>query len=654
MSVEYTANYGFPYPSGDDSLSLLANRIELLAKEIDATYTILDINLSGTAKLMQQGDPAGGDLAGTYPNPSIDDGAVVTDKIANSAVVTDKINDSAVTTAKINNGAVTSAKLAVVDLPNGTTATTKAQNDNSTNVATTAYVDSYIAGSVPDGAINTAELADGAVTNVKVNASAAIAYSKLNLADSIVNADIAAGAAIAYSKLNLSGSVTEADLAFSTATQAELDAHTGATTTVHGIADTSLLATTSDVSTAQSNAESYADSAVTTHAAVTTSVHGITNSADLVYTSDSRLSDARTPTVHATSHESGGSDELELAPSQITGTAIVDSDSRLTDARTPTTHAATHTSGGSDEIDVAPSQVTYVGASLTDVLTIGVSGPEWAPAGAPSAHATTHESGGVDEVELAANQITGTAITQADSGTVSVAMLASAVQDLLVPVGTINAYAGSTAPSGWLLCYGQGVDTTTYASLFSVIGYTYGGSGATFNIPDLRGRVPAGLDDIGGSDAGRLDLANVLGTTAGAQKHTLTTTELASHTHAGPSHDHTFTTGNQSASHTHSGNTGNISANHSHAMYFTGSANGDVNNVNANFGAWQNGFWRQANMAGPNSNHTHAFTTGNQSASHTHSGTTAASGTDDTGATGGGDAHNNMQPTILTNYIIKH
>ena len=62
--------------------------------------------------------------------------------------------------------------------------------------------------------------------------------------------------------------------------------------------------------------------------------------------------------------------------------------------------------------------------------------------------------------------------------------------------GSITMYAGATAPDGWLICDGSAVSRTTYADLFSVIGTTYGsGDGSTtFNIPNLKGRVPVGLD----------------------------------------------------------------------------------------------------------------------------------------------------------------
>jgi hypothetical protein len=89
-----------------------------------------------------------------------------------------------------------------------------------------------------------------------------------------------------------------------------------------------------------------------------------------VSSSDSRLSDARTPTAHAASHGSGGSDAITVAPSQVTGTAVVTSDSRLSDARTPTAHAASHGSAGSDAITVAQSQVTNLTTDLSGKVAV--------------------------------------------------------------------------------------------------------------------------------------------------------------------------------------------------------------------------------------------------------------------------------------------
>lgn len=149
-----------------------------------------------------------------------------------------------------------------------------------------------------------------------------------------------------------------------------------------------------------------ASSAVSSHAAVTTSVHGITDTSNLVYTDDSRLSDDRTPTAHAASHESGGSDELELAPSQVTGTAVVDSDSRLSDARTPIAHATSHESGGTDELELAPSQIT--GTAVVD------SDSRLTDARTPTAHAASHTSGGTDEITVAQSQVTNLTSDLAD------------------------------------------------------------------------------------------------------------------------------------------------------------------------------------------------------------------------------------------------
>lgn len=68
--------------------------------------------------------------------------------------------------------------------------------------------------------------------------------------------------------------------------------------------------------------------------------------------------------------------------------------------------------------------------------------------------------------------------------------------DLLVPPGVIAMHGSATTPPGWATCQGQVVATTgTYARLFAAIGYTFGGGGASFWLPNLQGRVPVGLGD---------------------------------------------------------------------------------------------------------------------------------------------------------------
>lgn len=119
------------------------------------------------------------------------------------------------------------------------------------------------------------------------------------------------------------------------------------------------------------------------------------------------------------------------------------------------------------------------------------------------------------------------------------------------PSGSLTAFAGATAPSGWLLCFGQVVSQSTYPNLYAAIltAYNTGGEGAgNFRLPDLRGRSIFGLDNMGGIAAGRLtgaDTGNIsspttLGGAGGEENHTLLTAELASHTHTvtDPGHSH--------------------------------------------------------------------------------------------------------------------
>ncbi|WP_102193216.1 DUF859 family phage minor structural protein [Microbacterium aurantiacum] len=95
------------------------------------------------------------------------------------------------------------------------------------------------------------------------------------------------------------------------------------------------------------------------------------------------------------------------------------------------------------------------------------------------------------------------------------------------PVGILTAFAGATAPAGWLLCDGAAVSRTTYAALFAVIGTAYGvGNGSsTFNVPDFRGRAPVGFD-------GTQAEFNALGKTGGTKTHLLTIDEIPSHSHS--------------------------------------------------------------------------------------------------------------------------
>ncbi len=108
------------------------------------------------------------------------------------------------------------------------------------------------------------------------------------------------------------------------------------------------------------------------------------------------------------------------------------------------------------------------------------------------------------------------------------------------PPGVITAFAGSTAPTGYLLCNGATVSRTTYASLFAIIGTTYGsGDGSTtFAVPDLRSKMIVGVGQGSG-------LTNrTLASSGGIETKTLAISEMPSHNHSinDPGHAHSQTT----------------------------------------------------------------------------------------------------------------
>ena len=199
------------------------------------------------------------------------------------------------------------------------------------------------------------------------------------------------------------------------------------------------------------------------------------------------------------------------------------------------------------------------------------------------------------------------------------------------PSGMITEFAGSTVPTGWLLCNGQAVSRTTFAVLFSVCGTAYGiGDGSTtFNVPDLRGRSSMGAGTGTGLSA------RTLGQQLGEQTHIMVTAELSAHNHTinDPGHAH-----------------GLNDPGHVHGINDPGHAHGYTNAVASAPGtSVQGGNTFQASAAGTN-----ISGTGISIALNGTNASVAANGTGVTTVnTGSGVGHNTIHPVTVVNFIVK-
>lgn len=139
----------------------------------------------------------------------------------------------------------------------------------------------------------------------------------------------------------------------------------------------------------------------------------------------------------------------------------------------------------------------------------------------------------------------------------SAADAAQTAADIASPAGAMLMFGGAAAPTGWLMCDGAAVSRSTYADLFAAISTSFGvGDGSTtFNLPDMRGRVPVGVDGA----AGRLSANDALGNSSGSETHT----------HTSPSHSHTH---NTTHTHTHNATHTHTSPAHSHTLSAAGYA----------------------------------------------------------------------------------
>ena len=314
--------------------------------------------------------------------------------------------------------------------------------------------------------------------------------------------------------------------------------------------------------------------------------------------------------------------------------------------------AKTHTSGDTVKHMIVGSDLQLVHSHLDNTTT--AHGATGAVVGTTNTQTLTNKT--LTSPTITAPTVTGTTVLPSTTsiGTVSATEIGyldgvtSAIQtqiDALLPKGMISPFGGSSAPTGWLLCDGAAVSRTTYSALFAVIGTTYGAGDTTttFNIPDLLGRVPMGA----GTGTGLT--ARSLGTELGVESVTLTAAQSGS-----PSHDHGVTSVGGGA-HTASGSISTGGHGHTLTMDYSGTASHD----HAISGASNPLPAMESDGSGgniSNSNGTAIAGVGDLGGSASVSVANHSHDIDITvsTATAASEAHTNIQPSTVINFIIKH
>lgn len=220
--------------------------------------------------------------------------------------------------------------------------------------------------------------------------------------------------------------------------------------------------------------------------------------------------------------------------------------------------------------------------------------------------------------------------------------------------GVIDEFAGMIAPEGSVMCNGGTLSRITEARLFAVIGTAYGaGDGSTtFNVPLRKGRVGVGLDTT------QIEF-NAIGKTGGEKSHLLSNAEMPSHTHIQEAHNHTQNSHNHTQDeHNHTQNAHNhIQDAHGHSISAKG-MNPQTLQYTASTSTTSN---RYMYAAGVNDWVVSTVVAANQATTPTNIPITAVNqvatavnqvSTAVNQVTGGGIAHNVMQPYITFNYII--